>query len=665
MSSFSLLSFPSAVIPANSAGGGNRRDDAAFEELVKTWSRLVFSTALHRLEGDAAGAQEITQNVFLTAFRKYETLAKADTPAAWFHRAAMLESSNFLRAERCRRRHLEAFAKAESIAPSGPPEPVPEPLRVHLDEVLNGLRDQDRELVLSRFFEGRSFQEIAGRRRSTPDAVRVKLNRLLEKLAALLKRRGVAVTAVSLGAALTTQWTHAAPAALTASISAATAATAVVSAAGAGKTAIFLTLMSSGKTIGLTVLAILIALFSLHSQSGRIDDLKTRLAHRHDAAAARLSAGTAKAAADAKGRIMTAGPASARNPGSPDSTPLTAGSLLSALRGNPGHSWHPEEGAFESTGLDEKLGRLEAPELLKMLADLDDSPAGAGIRSRARFLLIAKFLAAKDPAAAMGKAVQFKMPDEAFLNIARSWCGKPEAGGVEALQKMLEQADTLPAGKFGSDPPAAVRKGMAAGLAIRNQSAAVELCRAAAGMAGAADYLSGLAYSLAKDNRRETMFSLLEGVPAGEKAAPLADLAMYLGRYQNMSTLKDFLNDPAFPQDLRRRTLLDSIIKAPPMEMNRQAAADLETIAECSAPQDADQTTLDWLRAVPPTLPGWQGGDDPETRTAKAAREDARLENALRLAAATDPALAQRWLQAFKDPGRRDAFAREFNLSKP
>ena len=41
------------------------------------------------------------------------------------------------------------------------------------------------------------------------------------------------------------------------------------------------------------------------------------------------------------------------------------------------------------------------------------------------------------------------------------------------------------------------------------------------------------------------------------------------------------------------------------------------------------------------------------------------LEKALRLAAATDPALAQRWLQAFKDSGRRDAFAREFNLTQP
>ncbi len=206
---------PSA--PGTTAAG----DETAFALIVETFSRLVFSTALRQLGGDAESAREVTQNVFLTAFHKQDILAGVKFPAAWFHRAAILESSNFLRVESRRRKYPEARAAEQSVVHDGASAGLSEVLRAQLDEALHGLREPDREWVLGRFFEGRSFQELAERHRSTPDAVRMKLVRIPDKLATVLKRRGAAVTIVTLASALGCQWSQAAPAGLGAAVAAA------------------------------------------------------------------------------------------------------------------------------------------------------------------------------------------------------------------------------------------------------------------------------------------------------------------------------------------------------------------------------------------------------------------------------------------------------------
>ena len=160
---------------------------------MAAYSGLVFSTALRKLAGDAESAREVTQNVFLMAFRKREVLATLAYPAAWFHRAAMLESNNFLRMESRRRKHLEACTAEQSVVHDEASAGLSKAVRAQLDEALHGLREPERELILSRFFEGRSFQELAERRGSTPDAVRMKLTRILEKLSSVLKRQGMMV----------------------------------------------------------------------------------------------------------------------------------------------------------------------------------------------------------------------------------------------------------------------------------------------------------------------------------------------------------------------------------------------------------------------------------------------------------------------------------------
>ena len=69
---------------------------------------------------------------------------------------------------------------------------------------------------LLRYFENRPFAEIGAALRVSEDAARVRVDRALDKLRALLVRRGITSTAAALGLALSSQSALAAPPALAA-----------------------------------------------------------------------------------------------------------------------------------------------------------------------------------------------------------------------------------------------------------------------------------------------------------------------------------------------------------------------------------------------------------------------------------------------------------------
>ena len=81
-----------------------------------------------------------------------------------------------------------------------------------LDEVIDQLGPDDRAAILLRFFEQLDFRAVGEAMGSSEEAARKRVNRTLEKLEVLLRRRGVVLSAVALGAALQTQAIIAAPA---------------------------------------------------------------------------------------------------------------------------------------------------------------------------------------------------------------------------------------------------------------------------------------------------------------------------------------------------------------------------------------------------------------------------------------------------------------------
>jgi len=147
-----------------------------------------------------------------------------------------------------------------------------------LDESLDRLPPADREILFGRFFEERSFKDIAEDSGSTEAACKMRLKRTLGKLNGWLTGRGVTLSATTLATCLTAEFSKAAPATVTASLPA----NALAASSGVGAATILtntLNTMSTAKTAGLAA-AIIIAIGSIPIaiQQSQANQLKTKIA---------------------------------------------------------------------------------------------------------------------------------------------------------------------------------------------------------------------------------------------------------------------------------------------------------------------------------------------------------------------------------------------------
>jgi RNA polymerase sigma-70 factor (ECF subfamily) len=151
-----------------SASGGDR---AAFEQLYNRYARVVYGILLARVP--PADAEDLVQDVFITAFRKLQFLR---TPAAfrgWLAAIARNRATEFHRTNR--RERDEQTHTAEE------PRTSQEDAFLVLDAIRR-LPEAYRETLIFRLVEGMTGPEIADRTGLTPDSVRVNLFRGMKLL---------------------------------------------------------------------------------------------------------------------------------------------------------------------------------------------------------------------------------------------------------------------------------------------------------------------------------------------------------------------------------------------------------------------------------------------------------------------------------------------------
>jgi len=217
--------------------------ETAFRELVSRHVNLVYATALRLAGGDAHRAQDVAQTVFVQLAQNAHQLSRESTLGGWLHRTTCNVASKVLRTER---RRLERETQAMLMnAQSHEGEARMESVAPILDEAINQLGEEDRAAILLRFFEQRDFRSVGLAMGSNEDAARMRVNRALEKLQGMLKRKGVAFSTTALGTMLTAGAVSAAPAGLSVSIAGAAFTMAV--AKGGGTTFGVLNLMSQFK----------------------------------------------------------------------------------------------------------------------------------------------------------------------------------------------------------------------------------------------------------------------------------------------------------------------------------------------------------------------------------------------------------------------------------
>jgi RNA polymerase sigma factor (sigma-70 family) len=235
-------------------------DSAAFGVLVERHLGVVYRTALRLVGGDAHGAEDVTQAVFILLAQKARGLREHGSLAGWLYVATRKKARELRRADERRRKREEGAMVMNEIsgdeAVAAKARADWDNVRPVLDEALGELSATDREVVLLRFFGGKAFAEIGAALRLNEDAARMRVSRALEKLRGLLERRGVKSTSAALAVAMATDTALGAPAGLAATVSQSALAAGTASfAAGVGVGVIGF--MGAIKTVG--VVAVLIA----------------------------------------------------------------------------------------------------------------------------------------------------------------------------------------------------------------------------------------------------------------------------------------------------------------------------------------------------------------------------------------------------------------------
>jgi len=154
-----------SLVAAAAAG-----DTRAFGTLHDLFARMVHAVLLARVP--VREAEDLVQDVFLTALRKIGQLRDPAAFAPWIARIARNRAMDY------HRRGKRHDSLSQDVAEAAPPSAEAK----EAIEAIRALPDTYREPLLMRLVEGMSGPEIAARTGMTPGSVRVNLHRGMKLL---------------------------------------------------------------------------------------------------------------------------------------------------------------------------------------------------------------------------------------------------------------------------------------------------------------------------------------------------------------------------------------------------------------------------------------------------------------------------------------------------
>jgi RNA polymerase sigma factor (sigma-70 family) len=170
----------------------------AFRTLVERYIALVNSTALRMTGGNVHLAQDVTQMVFADLARKAAALPAEVVLGGWLHRHTCYTALKTIRSENRRFKRERTAMEINALNDNTGQDAHWLKLAPVLDEALNSLATDDREVIVLRYFQQQDMRSVGRDLGTTETAAQKRLGRALEKLRAILIRRGVTVASATL-----------------------------------------------------------------------------------------------------------------------------------------------------------------------------------------------------------------------------------------------------------------------------------------------------------------------------------------------------------------------------------------------------------------------------------------------------------------------------------
>jgi RNA polymerase sigma-70 factor (ECF subfamily) len=178
-------------------------DTQAFSQIVHAHVGLVYGVCL-RILGDKDKAADATQETFFQLLRKARDV-ETSVPA-WLHRVASRKAVDIIRKDSSRRRSEATYAqKGRDAAETW------EDLAPHVDQALNALDDETRDLLVQYYFENRSMPDIAAEKGVSHPTVSRRIEAGRVQLRQEFRKKGIIVAPAVLATLLTQNAAQAVP----------------------------------------------------------------------------------------------------------------------------------------------------------------------------------------------------------------------------------------------------------------------------------------------------------------------------------------------------------------------------------------------------------------------------------------------------------------------
>lgn len=181
----------STAAPERTGAPDDRR--TALTTLMQAHGKAILGYCL-RVTRDRSQAEDLTQQVFLEAYRDLERFQGRSSPRSWLFSIASHRCIDALRSERRRSQRIvpddDTADEVADPAP-GPTERVERiKLSAALDDCLGLLSPDVRATVLLRFHTGLTYSDMAEPLDATAEALQVRVSRALPVLRRCMERKG-------------------------------------------------------------------------------------------------------------------------------------------------------------------------------------------------------------------------------------------------------------------------------------------------------------------------------------------------------------------------------------------------------------------------------------------------------------------------------------------